>query len=62
MKKGCDKCSTKEEQARLYIDKDTGLLCATLDEKYEKPIGTLILVPFICTSCGTTTWKTIDTR
>ena len=27
-----------------------------------KPEGTLIMVPFICTSCGTTTWKTVDTR
>ena len=62
MKNGCNSCSTKEEQARTYIDKETGLLCAELSEKYDKPKGTLVLVPFICTECGTTKWKTIDTR
>ena len=62
MKNGCNSCSTKEEQAKVYIDKKTGLLCAEICEKYEKPKNTLVIVPFICVTCGTTKWKTIDTR
>ena len=62
MQKGCSKCKEKFEQGKIYIDEDTGVLCATLEEKYEKPKNTLVLVPFICTECGTTNWKTIDTR
>ncbi|CDF10823.1 unknown [Mycoplasma sp. CAG:776] len=60
-KPGCSKCAETTVQGRAYIDKKTGLLCVTLDEKYEKPEGLKVLVPFICTTCGTTEWKTIDT-
>lgn len=61
MQKGCGDCSNKSEQAKAYIDKKTGLLCAEICEKYDKPEA-LVLVPFICTSCGTTNWKVIDNR
>ena len=60
-KKGCGDCSNESRQARTYIDDYTGVLCAEICEKYEKP-DSLVIVPFICTSCGTTTWKTIDNR
>lgn len=58
--KGCNKCAETTVQGRAYIDEDSGLLCVSLKEKYEKPKGLKVLVPFICTTCGTTTWKTID--
>ena len=59
-KPGCDKCAETTKQGRTYIDEKTGLLCVTLEEKYDKPAGLKVLVPFICTKCGTTEWKTID--
>ena len=31
-----------------------------LEEKYDKPKGKKVLVPFVCTDCGKTEWKTID--
>lgn len=59
-KPGCNKCSETTFQGKAYIDKGTGLLCVSLEEKYEKPQGLKVLVPFVCTTCGTTEWKTID--
>lgn len=59
---GCSKCAETTRQGKAYIDEKTGLLCVTLEEKYEKPEGLKVLVPFICTNCGTTTWKTIDSK
>jgi len=59
-KPGCNKCAETTVQGKAYIDKETGLLCVTLEEKYEKPEGLKVLVPFVCTNCGTTEWKTID--
>ncbi len=58
--KGCSKCDESTLQGRAYIDQDTGILCVSLEEKYEKPKGKKVLVPFVCTTCGETTWKTID--
>ena len=60
MKSGCNKCAETTVQGRAYIDEKTGLLCVALEEKYEKPKGLKVLVPFVCTNCGTTNWKTID--
>jgi len=40
-----------------FIDKDTGLLCVDL-EKQDYPTDKDILVPYVCTTCGETTWKT----
>ena len=59
-KPGCSKCEETTVQGRTYIDEKTGLLCVSLEEKYEKPKGLKVLVPFVCTTCGTTEWKTID--
>jgi len=59
-KAGCNKCDTTTYQGKAYIDEETGLLCVKLEEKYEKPKGKKVLVPFVCTSCGTTEWKTIE--
>ena len=61
-KPGCSKCEEITVQGRAYIDENTGLLCVSLEEKYEKPQGLKVLVPFVCTTCGTTEWKTIDTE
>lgn len=61
-KPGCSKCDETTVQGRAYIDPDTGLLCVSLEEKYEKPKGLKVLVPFVCTTCGTTEWKTIDSE
>ena len=47
-------------QGRAYIDSETGLLCVSIEEKYDKPKGKKVLVPFVCTTCGTTEWKTIE--
>lgn len=60
--KGCSKCEETTVQGRAYIDESSGLLCVSLEEKYEKPKGLKVLVPFVCTTCGTTEWKTIDTE
>lgn len=60
MNKGCSKCEETTVQGRAYIDSKTGLLCVSLEEKYEKPSDLKVLVPYVCTNCGTTTWKTID--
>ena len=60
-KPGCNKCEETQIQGRCYIDKDTGLLCVTLEQKIDLPKGKKILVPQICTTCGTTEWITIDT-
>lgn len=61
-KPGCSKCEETTVQGRAYIDEESGLLCVSLEEKYEKPKGLKVLVPFVCTTCGTTKWKTIDTE
>lgn len=61
-KPGCSKCEETTVQGRAYIDENTSLLCVSLEEKYEKPQGLKVLVPFVCTTCGTTEWKTIDTE
>ena len=61
-KPGCSKCEETTVQGRAYIHENTGLLCVSLEEKYEKPQGLKVLVPFVCTTCGTTEWKTIDTE
>ena len=57
---GCSKCQETTVQGKAYIDPENNLLCVSLEEKYDKPEGLKVLVPFICTNCGTTTWKTID--
>lgn len=57
---GCNNCDKKAEQGRAYIDPDSGMLCVSLEDKYEKPKGKKVLVPFVCTDCGKTEWKTID--
>lgn len=59
-KPGCSDCNEKAVQGKAYIDQETGLLCVSLEEKYEKPKGKKVLVPFVCPTCGTTEWKTID--
>ena len=61
-KPGCSKCEETTVQGRAYIDENTGLLCVSLEEKYEKPQGLKVLVACVCTTCGTTEWKTIDTE
>lgn len=60
MKSGCNKCDESTVQGRAYIDEETKLLCISLEEKYDKPKGKKVLVPFVCTTCGETVWKTID--
>lgn len=62
MNKGCNSCAKTTVQGRAYIDETSGLLCVSLEEKYEKPVGLKVLVPFVCTTCGTTNWKTIDSK
>ena len=59
---GCKKCDNNEQEMKTYIDKKTGLLCATIEEKYDKPKDSLILVPYLCNDCATINWKCIDTR
>lgn len=61
-KPGCSKCQESQIQGRCYIDDETGLLCVTLEKKIDLPKGKKILVPQICTVCGTTEWITIDTE
>ncbi len=53
----CSDCSSKTTEGRAIIDKDTGLLCIDLS-RHDYPTDKDILVPYVCTSCGETTWKT----
>lgn len=59
-KPGCSKCNESQIQGKTYIDPESGMLCVTLEEKIELPKGKKVLVPQICTVCGTTEWITID--
>lgn len=59
-KPGCKKCKETTSQGKAYVDSETGLLCVTLENKYDKPKGVKVLVPFICTTCGTTEWITLE--
>lgn len=59
-KPGCSKCKETTVQGRAYFDPDTNLLCVSLEEKYDKPTNLNVLVPFVCTTCGTTEWKTVN--
>ena len=56
----CSDCSEKTVEGRAVIDKETGLLCVDLNcQDYETDKD--ILVPYVCTTCGETTWKTKST-
>jgi|GEM_PF-1327366 len=55
----CGSCDDSK-QGRAYLDKETGLLCISLEEKYDKPKDKKVLVPYVCSTCGTTEWRTID--
>ena len=62
LKKGdCSNCNNGK-QGRAYIDSKTGLLCISLEEKYEKPKGLKVLVPYVCTTCGNTEWRALDSE
>lgn len=58
-KENCSNCKDSK-QGRAFIDKETGLLCVEIVEKYEKPKDKTTLVPYICTTCGTVNWKAIN--
>lgn len=55
----CCDCKEKTTEGRAYFDSETGLLCVDL-ERHDYPLDHSkdLLVPYICTSCGETTWKT----
>lgn len=61
-KPGCNKCQETQIQGRCYIDPESGMLCVNLEKKIDLPKGKKVLVPQICTTCGTTEWITIDTE
>ena len=51
------------EEEEPTIDKiQEQLDSLTLEEKIDLPKGKKVLVPQICTECGTTEWITIDTE
>jgi len=54
----CSDCSEKSVEGRAYIDKETGLLCVDLTNNKMPETDKDILVPYVCTTCGETTWKT----
>lgn len=56
--KNCGDCKDSK-QGKAYIDSETGLLCVKIEEKYDKPVDKITLVPFVCTTCGTVNWKCI---
>lgn len=58
---GCSKCAEASVEGTAYIDNKTGLLCVSLDKPNNEIKGLKVLTPVVCTNCGTTTWKTIDT-
>ena len=52
----CKDCEEKTVEGRAFIEKETGLLCVDLT-KQDYPTNKDILVPYVCTTCGETTWK-----
>lgn len=61
-KPGCSKCDETSLTGECYIDEESGLLCVNLVKKIDLPKGKKVLVPIVCTTCGTTEWKCIDTE
>lgn len=62
MKKNCNECTHESEQVRTYIDKETGMLCAEIcDEEITLPKDSIVLIPLVCTTCGTLNWKSVNT-
>lgn len=62
MNKDCNDCSHDSEQVRTYIDEETGMLCAEICDEYVKlPKDTIVLIPLVCTDCGTLNWKSVNT-
>ncbi len=62
MEKNCNDCSHDSEQVRTYIDEETGMLCAEICDEYVKlPKDTIVLIPLVCTDCGTLNWKSVNT-
>ena len=59
---GCDNCNETQVDGRCYIDSETGFLCVSLENDIKLPKGKKVLIPKICTTCGTTEWVTIDTE
>jgi len=53
----CSDCDEKSIEGRAFIDKETGILCVDLTRQ-DYPVDKDILVPYVCTTCGETTWKT----
>lgn len=63
MNKECNDCSHKSEQVRTYVDEKTGMLCAEIcDENIELPKDSIVLIPLVCTTCGTLNWKSVNTK
>lgn len=56
----CSDCSENTYEGRAYIDPETNMLCLDLNSR-ELPEGKDILIPYVCTTCGETTWKTKST-
>lgn len=52
----CSDCSSNSVEGRAFIDPETNLLCVDL-ERQDYPTDKDILVPYVCTTCGETTWK-----
>ena len=57
---GCSKCDETSVEGRAYIDEKTGLLCVDLQSSVI-PEGKDVLIPVVCTTCGSTTWKVKST-
>ncbi len=53
----CSDCDEKTVEGRAFIDQETGLLCIDL-KRQDYPNENDLLVPYVCTTCGETTWKT----
>lgn len=54
----CQDCQEKSVEGRAFIDQETGLLCVSLTKSNVYPDDKDVLVPYVCTTCGETTWKT----
>ena len=53
----CSDCDEKTVEGRAFIDSVTGLLCVDLNRD-DYPKDNDLIVPYVCTTCGETTWKT----
>lgn len=52
----CSKCDETTVEGRAFVDPETKMIYVDL-KATDIPEQLDILVPYVCTTCGATTWK-----